>query len=74
MNVTLAASGDIVTTDFHGLQGPQKGTSAINGPTLTIAVAGYTFTGTLDSAGKTATGTMTNLTTGEITPGTATRV
>jgi hypothetical protein len=74
MNVTLAGNGDIVTTDFHGLQGPQKGTGAINGSTLTIAVSGYQFAGTLDSSGKTATGTMTNQTTGEVTPGTATRV
>ena len=73
MSVTLAANGDITATDFHGLQGPQKGTGSINSPTLAIMVAGYAFTGTLDSSGKTATGTMTNLTTGETTPATATR-
>jgi len=74
MNVTLAPTGDIVTTDVHGLQGPQKGTSTIKGQALTIVVAGYTFNGTLDSSGKTATGTMTNLNSGEVTPGSATRV
>ena len=74
MNVTVAATGDITTTDFHGLQGPQKGMGTINGSTLNITVAGYAFTGTLDSSGKTATGTMTNQNTGEVTPGTATRV